>query len=178
MRFGDVLLQVVDQAVNTCVTGIFRNRLGDELRLPALAMGRDNHPTGNLVGDDAAKTLANDVQAAVQRSRGTGRGDDIAVIHVEGIDIQLDVRKERLEVMFKLPVGGGPFTVEDPRPGQHKRPQTQADNFRAVVSRQHQAVEQRLRRPFKDVLPVGNDNNVGLPDGGVILRGVEGKPVF
>jgi hypothetical protein len=65
--------------------------------------------------------------------------------------------------MFELPVGGRTFAVEEPRPGQHKRPQTQPDDFRAVVSRLHQAVEQRLGRAFKDVLPVGNDNNIGLP---------------
>ena len=105
MRLGDVLLKIVDQAVNPPVTGIFRHRLGNKLRLTALAVRRHNHPPGNLVGDDAAKPLANDIQAAVQRSSGSGRGDDIAVIYVEGIYIQLDVRKERLELMFKLPVG-------------------------------------------------------------------------
>jgi hypothetical protein len=59
-------------------------------------VGRNNHPTGNLVGNHAAKALANDIQAAVQRSRGSGRGDDIAVIHVKGINIQLNVREKRL----------------------------------------------------------------------------------
>jgi hypothetical protein len=28
------------------------------------------------------------------------------------------------------------------------------------------------------MLPVGNDNNIGLTNSGVILRGVEGKSVF
>ena len=178
MLFGDVLLQVVDQAVNASVAGIFRHRLGDELRLPALAVGRNNHPAGNLVGNHAAKALANDIQAAVQRSGGSGRSDDIAVIHVKGINIQPNVREERLKLTFELPVGGRTFAVEDPRPGQHKRPQTQPDDFCAAVSRLYQAVEQRLGRAFKNVLPVGNDNNIGLPNGGKILRGVEGKSVF
>jgi hypothetical protein len=80
--------------------------------------------------------------------------------------------------MLELPVGGRTFAVEEPRPGQHKRPQTQPDDFRAVVSRLHQAVEQRLGRAFKNVLPVGNDDNIGLTNGGKILRGVEGKSVF
>ena len=141
-------------------------------------MRRHNHPPGNLVGDYAAKALTNDIQAAVQRSRGSGRGDDIAVIHVEGVDIKLDVRKERLELIFELPVGGSALAVENARIAQHKRPQTQPDDFRAVVSRLHQAVEQRLRRAFEDVLPVGNNDYIGPTNGGVVLRGVEGEPVF
>jgi len=120
MRFGDVLLQVVDQAVNASVAGIFGYRLCDELRLTALAVGRYNHPAGNLVGDHAAKALANNIQAAVQRGGGSGGGDDIAVIHVKGINIQLNVREERLKLAFELPVGSRSFTVEDPRIGQHK----------------------------------------------------------
>ncbi len=124
VRFGNVLLKIVDQAVNPRVAGVLRHRLGNKLRLSAFAVRRHNHPAGDLVGDHAAKALADDVQTAVQRGGGPGGGDDIVVIHVEGVDIKLDARKKRLEVMFKLPVGGRALAVENARIRQHKRPQT------------------------------------------------------
>ena len=148
------------------------------MRLSAIAVGRNNHPAGDLVSNHAAKALTNDIQAAVQRGGSACGSDDIAVIHVEGIDIQPDVREERLKLAFELPVGGRTFAVEDPRISQHKRPQTQPDDLRAVISCSYQAVKQRLRRAFKDMLPVGNDDNIGLSDGGVVLRSIEGKSVF
>ncbi len=93
MRFGNMLLKVVNQTVNPPITGIFRHRLRNKLRLPALSVRRDDHPAGNLIGDDAAKALADDIQTAVERGGGTRRGNHITVIHVEGVDIQSDVRK-------------------------------------------------------------------------------------
>ncbi len=165
MRLGNVLLQVVDQAVNPRVAGVLRHRLGNELRLTAFAVRRHNHPTGDLVGNHAAKALTDDIQAAVQRGGGPGGGNNIVVIHIEGVDIKLDARKKRLEVMFKLPVGGRALAVENARIRQHKRPQTQPDDFRTVVSCLHQAVEQRLRRAIQHVLPVGHHHNIRLRDG-------------
>lgn len=134
MRFGNVLLEIVNQGVNSSVTGIFWYRLGNKLCLTPLAVWRHDHTAGNLVSDHAAKALADDVQAAVKRGSGTRRGDDIAVIDVERIDIQLYVREKRLKLMFKLPVRGRAFTVENARITQHKRPQTKPDDLRPVVS--------------------------------------------
>lgn len=178
MRLGNVLLKVVYETVNPPVAGIFRHRLRNKLRLPALAVRRDDHPAGNLIGDDAAKALADDIQTAVERGGGTCRGDHIAVVHVERVDVQSNVRKQRLKLVFKLPVGGGPFAAEYAGIAQHKRSQTQPNNFRPVVSGLNRAVEQRLRRALQYVLPVGYNHNFSRCDRGKILRRMQGKPSF
>ena len=72
-----MLLEVVNQAVNPRVAGIFWYRLRNKLRLPTFAVRRHNHPAGNLVGHHAAKALADDIQAAIKRGCGTRRGDDV-----------------------------------------------------------------------------------------------------
>ena len=140
-------------------------------------MWRYDHTAGNLVGDHAAKALADDVQAAVKRGSSTRRGDDIAVIDVERIDIQLYVREKRLKLMFKFPVRGRAFTVENARITQHKRPQTKPDDLRPVVSGLDQAVEKRLGRALLDMLPVRHDDDICLADGGEIVSRVKRKPV-
>ncbi|MNC51207.1 hypothetical protein D3C75_1004910 [compost metagenome] len=71
MRFGNVLLKIVDQTVNSRIAGISGHRLGDVLRLTSLAMRRDDHPSGYLVRHRTAKTLANNIQTAIQRRRST-----------------------------------------------------------------------------------------------------------
>ena len=65
-----MLLQIIQQAVDSRIAGIFRHRLSDELRLAALAVRRNNQPPGDLVGREAAVTLADDVEATVERRRG------------------------------------------------------------------------------------------------------------
>src|SRR5690606_2106197 len=82
------------------------------------------------------------------------------------------------ELAFKLPVSGGPFAAEYARIAQHKRSQTQPNNFRPVVSGLNQAVEQRLRRALQNVLPVGYNHNFSRCDRGKILRRMQGKTVF
>ena len=141
-------------------------------------MRRDDHPAGNLIGDNAAKALADDIQTVVERGGGTCRGDHIAVVHVERVDVQSNVRKQRLKLVFKLPVGGGPFAAEYARIAQYKRAQTQPNNFRPVVSGLNQAVEQRLRRALQHVLPVGYNHNFSRCDCRKILRRMQGKTVF
>lgn len=146
MRFADVLLEILKQAVNPRVAGVFRYRLGDKLRLAALTVRWDDHSPGDLIGDKAAKTLANEIQAAVERRRGTRRGDYPFIVNVQRVDIQPHLRKQALKILFELPVGRRAPVVQQPGVAEYKRPEAQADDLRAVIARANQTVQQRLRR--------------------------------
>jgi hypothetical protein len=177
MRLGNMLLQIIQQAVDPRIAGVFRHRLGDKLRLAALAVRRNNHPPGDLVGREAAETLADDVQAAVERRRGARRGDDPLVIDVQGVDIQPHLRKPALKILLKLPVGRRAPAVQQPGVAEDKRAEAQADDFRAVIPRPHQAIKQRLRRTPIDLAPVRHHHDIRLFQRGEIAAGVQRKAV-
>lgn len=109
-------------------------------------MRRDDHSPGDLIGDKAAKTLANEIQAAVERRRGTRRGDYPFIVNVQRVDIQPHLRKQALKILFELPVGRRAPVVQQPGVAEYKRPEAQADDLRAVIARANQTVQQRLRR--------------------------------
>lgn len=87
-------------------------------------MWRHNHPSGNLIRHRAAKTLADDVQAAIQRGGGPCRGNNTVVIHVQRVDIQMGCRKARLKILFEFPVRSCPFAIQQTGIAENKRAQT------------------------------------------------------
>lgn len=117
----EMLAQIVEQDVDALIFGIFRHRLLDKLCLAALAMWRHNHPSGNLIRHRAAKTLADDVQAAIQRSGGACRGNNTVVIYVQRVDIQMSCRKAGLKILLELPVRSRPFAIQQTGVAEDKR---------------------------------------------------------
>lgn len=69
----------------------------------------------------------------------------ILIVNVQRIDIQPHLRKQVLKILLELPVGRRTPAIQQPGVAEHKRPETQADDLRAVVTRANQAVKQRLR---------------------------------
>ena len=177
MRFANVLLKILKQAVYPRVAGVFRYRLGDKLRLAALTVRWDDHPPGDLIGDKAAKALANEIQATVERRRGTRRGDNPLIVNVQRVDIQPHLRKQALKILLKLPVGRRAPVVQQPGVAEYKRPEAQADDLRAVIARANQAVQQRLRRALIYRPPVGHHHDIRLLQEGKIAAGVQRESI-
>ncbi len=96
-----------------------RHRARDELRLPALPVGRYDGPPGHLVGDGRAVVAAHDVQAQVDPGGDPGRGQHVPVVGVEDVRVDPDGREEPLEVLGGGPVGGGGAPVQVPGRGKY-----------------------------------------------------------
>lgn len=69
------------------------------------------------------------------------------------------------------------FPVQQPGVAKDERAETQADDFRAVIPRPHQAIKQRLRRTPIDLAPVRHHHDICLFQRGVIAGGVQRKTI-
>ena len=64
-----------------------RDRLLDELALPAVALRRHHHAAGDDVDDRAAQLAAHQVQAGVDAGGGAGAGDEVAVVDEQHVRV-------------------------------------------------------------------------------------------
>ena len=62
----------------------------DKLRLAALAMGRDDQPSGDFIGYQRAKVFTDDVQAKVDSSCAACGGEDVSFIDIKHIGLNLN----------------------------------------------------------------------------------------
>lgn len=88
------------------------DRLLRVLRLSALAMRRYHEPPRGLVGGMAAVALAQYMQAAIQPGGSAGRGQYVAVVHMEHIRVEPHLRKAAGERVGPCPGRGGGAPVE------------------------------------------------------------------
>lgn len=112
-------------------------------------MSDDYETPRDPVGDLRAIILAHDVQAAIDGGRRPCRGKDIALIDVERVLLQGDLRIALLELVSPRPMRRRRTPVEQSGLGQHERSQAQADDPRAARMGRFQ----RLRRSFSRIAP-------------------------
>lgn len=74
-------------------------------------------------------------------------------VHFNAWEISRQMRRPR-------PVRGCPLVAQQARMGKHERPQAQADHQRAPFMGCLKRFEECARRPFGDVPPAGNDDDV------------------
>ena len=82
---------------------------------------------GDRVGDLRSAAQADQVQAEVDAGGGAGRGEDAAVLDVEGRRVDLG-RAAGPQAVGVHPVGGGPAAVEQAGVGQHEGAGVQPDD--------------------------------------------------
>jgi len=117
------------------------HRLVDELPLPALALRRDDHPPRDAVDHGAAQLAPDQVQAGVDPGGGAGAGDEVAVVDVEDVRVDLDLRVAGAQLVDAVPVRGDLPAVQDPGLGQHEHPRAHAEHHRPVRLRVPQGLE-------------------------------------
>nr|WP_241560769.1 hypothetical protein [Sinirhodobacter populi] len=99
-----------------------RRRQGalDELRLAAIAVGRDHQTPRHAVRGLCAIIAAHQMDTQIEPRRTAGRGHHRPLIDVKRIRQNRDLRKPGGEPRGVMPVRRGPFPVEQPTLRQHK----------------------------------------------------------
>ena len=95
-------------------------RRGDELRLPAAAVGRHDQSPRDPVGGRGAEVTAYEVDAEVEGRRLAGRGEHVPLVDVEHVGSYVDLRVAAGQVVGVHPVRGRGATVEQPGRRQHE----------------------------------------------------------
>ena len=141
------LVEVVDDPVEGRTEdrrlGRVRYREIEELRLAAVAVRGHDHPTRNRVRHPAAEVGAHDVERQVDRSRGTGRREDGAVVDVQDVGEDADLGMARREERRVHPVRGGASPVEHTRGRERERAAAERHHAGAARVRGAQRFEER-----------------------------------
>jgi hypothetical protein len=88
---------------------------------------------GDGVRDLGPVVASDQVQAAVDASGRSGRGDDLAVVDEEHAGVEADLRKGRAEVVGQAPVCGGRELVEPPNGAEEVGRSAERDDSRTRV---------------------------------------------
>ncbi|MNH05784.1 hypothetical protein D3C79_651310 [compost metagenome] len=84
--------------------------------------------------------LAHQIEAAIQPGRRAGRGDQVLIVHVEGIGIEPHTEKAPHEVLLVFPVGGGPASLQQAGVSQHIGAEAEPHHLGSSVVSGHQGV--------------------------------------
>lgn len=93
----------------------------DELGLAALPFQRHHGGARGLERDGRSVVETNHVQAEVEGCGSTGRGEELALVHVEHVGVHPDAGMTPGELLRGDPVGGGSATIEKPGLGEDER---------------------------------------------------------
>ncbi|MCY1527086.1 hypothetical protein D9M68_621400 [compost metagenome] len=145
--------QPFEQRREPIAFGRRRHGLLDVLRLTALPVRRDDHAPRGAVRGLGAVAHAQQVQAAVDARGRARRSEHVAVVHVQHLGLQHDLRVLFGERRGQVPVRGGGPAVEQAGLGQHEGAQAQPDHGGAAPVRRLQRTDQRGRRGPAVVAP-------------------------
>ncbi|MNL69572.1 hypothetical protein D3C87_1944500 [compost metagenome] len=106
----------------------------------------------------------NDMQAAGRRRRRSSGCDDVAIIDVERILIEGDLRVATLELLGPGPMGGSRSPVKHPGFSQDEGAKTQAYQPGAARMGDLQALQQGFGWPLVRIPPGRHDDGVGLAE--------------
>ncbi len=147
----------------------------DELSLAAVAVGGEDEPAADGVGDLGAVVAADEVQAEVEGGGAAGGGEDVAVVDEEHVGFEVHGGEPGAEVLGPLPVGGGAAAVEDAGFGEGEGAAAEADEAGAAGVGAADGVEDGRAAGCVDVGPVGDDEGVGGVGGGEVGDAGEGE---
>jgi hypothetical protein len=91
------------------------------------SLWRGDEGSGAGVGGGGAVVGSDQVEAHVDSGGHAGRGEDIAVVDVELVGPQVDLRVPALQPVGQLPVGGRPAPVEQAGGGEGERSRADGD---------------------------------------------------
>jgi hypothetical protein len=154
-----------------------RHRRLHVLGLAALPVGWHHHAAGDGVGDLGSEVEADDMQTQVDARRRAGRGHDIAVVDIEHVGVDIDLRIAGRELLGLHPVGGGPAPVEQTGGGQHEGARADRQNPGPPPVRGAEGIEEGRGRVVVELRrsPGGNDDGVGPRDLVEAVGGVDGE---
>ncbi|KAH0442949.1 hypothetical protein KCU90_g1519, partial [Aureobasidium melanogenum] len=160
MRRIEISAHPIEQAGQAVAAHIRRHGLVDELSLTALPVRWHDQPARDVVRHLRAAHLAQHVQTAIEPGSRAGRGQHVAIVHIQHVGIEPHARIAAREIVRPRPVGGGRTAVENARGGQHECTQTQPDQLRPARMGGAQCVEQRGGRGFVRIAPAWHDDRI------------------
>ncbi len=117
------------------------HRQVDQLRLAAVAVGRDHEPPRDRVGDRAAVVAAHDVQAQVDPRGAARRRQHAAGVDVEHVRVDADLGMAAGERLGVAPVRRRLSAVEQARGGEEEDPAADRHEPRAARVRRADGVD-------------------------------------
>ena len=137
-RFVEVLLGPLESLGKQVLGRHLAYRLVYELGLAAVAVGWNDHPTGQHIGDLRAEVHPHDVQAQVDTGSRARRGVDIVIVDVKHVGIHLDQRVATGQLLGVCPMRCSPAPVEQAggRQGERTRAHRQDPGAAGVGSSQ------------------------------------------
>src|SRR5215467_10590026 len=99
---------------------LLSHRFVDELRLTTLAVRGDHQVSGNAVGYDCSKILADDVKAKIDTGSCPGRSKDVFLVDIQHVGHDVDLRIELAQLVAKFPVSCGPPAIQKASGCEHK----------------------------------------------------------
>ncbi|OWK24388.1 hypothetical protein AJ87_21995 [Rhizobium yanglingense] len=141
---------------------LFEHGRADELRLPAFAMRRKHQTARHTVCGFCAKITAHDVQAEINAGR-TARGrQDTALVHVENVRIEGDLRIARCERRDIAPMRRGTPAAQKTGSGKHGNAGAERHDTGTALMSLTQRINQRLRHRRIDRPPARHDDEIGF----------------
>jgi hypothetical protein len=169
---GDPLLHLAERLPLRELGGELRA----ELRLAAGAAQEHDQLAGDGEGGVAAEVVLDQGEREVDAGRDPGRGGEGAVLDVDRVGIDGDVRVLGGEVVAALPVGGDRPPGQQPGLGQQER----AGADRRQPPRPGRVAPQpadQVRVAAAGAFPAGDDHQVRrVPDGGQVGVGQQAEP--
>ncbi len=132
----------------------------DKLRLPALPVRRNDHPSGYAVRQRGTVVFPHDIEAAVDTGRRTGGCDEAFIAGIKRIAVQPDLRKASGKILLKFPVRGGSAVIQQSGVGEDISAKTQPCDFGSPLPGSAQRVKQCGCRARLRMLPERHDNDV------------------
>ena len=121
-------------------------RWGDELHLPAAAVGGHDQSPRDPVAGGGTEVTAHEVDAEIEGRRLAGRGEHVALVDVEHVGAHVDLRIAAGQLVGMHPVRGRDASVEEPGRRQHERTGAQRrDPHTALVRHAQRVDEPRVR---------------------------------
>ena len=146
----------------------------DELRLAAVALRRHDHAPRDAVGHLGAELLPQQVQARVEPRGGAGARDDAAVLHVEHVGVDVDLRVHLRHRVGVHPVRRRLAAVEHAGRGEDEGPAADAQHPRVA----RDGVADDVEHALVGVRPVlagrrRDDDEIGLVGEGQVVLDVD-----
>jgi len=128
--------------------GTVRERLLDELGLPAVPVRACDKAAGQARGDLGTVVLAHQVEAEIDARHHATGGQDVAVIDIQRLGDDLDQRVGRGQGCAEPPVRGRAAVIQQPGRGQHERAQANRHDAAATRCGNRQRLEQLILGPL------------------------------
>lgn len=168
MLNGEFFVQMGGHPGEGCAEGFglvgADQRRFDILGLVAVALGRDDHATGDGGSDVGAVVLADDMERKIDGGRGSGRGEYLAVVDVKDARVDLDIGITGGEFSSPAPMGGDAAAIEQASFGEDECTSAEGEDARAALIGAAQGTEHGRGNRHDAGARARDDDGVGFGD--------------